>query len=387
MPEVNLTKRIRLADGTTRFCPVVIANNGKVKPGWVLVDGREELHNEAGSYYLDWHEDGKRVRQSVGTDAQQASAKRRLQEGILAAKQSGMKDVAGLAKIGGGDGMTVVEAVATFLEDLRLNGKKPKTQSAYKTMLTNYFLESCKKQRMAEITRRDLLQFAAFLREQGLSPRTVYNKFEQLMSFLKANKITGLVGKNDWPRYTEEEPEVYERAELDKFFAACDATERLWFEFFLMTGMREQEVMHCGWADVNLNRGAVTVRWKPEYGFQPKQYKEREIPIPQKLVDALKVWKGEKEKGCGLLFPTRGCRPKNDFLDCCKVVAKRAGLDADNFWLHKFRSTFATTALWNGVDLRTVQSWMGHTDMESTMRYLKPNRSAAVKERVEAMWD
>ncbi len=35
------------------------------------------------------------------------------------------------------------------------------------------------------------------------------------MSFLKANGIRGLVGKNDWPRYTEEEPEIYEDSELD----------------------------------------------------------------------------------------------------------------------------------------------------------------------------
>jgi len=29
---------------------------------------------------------------------------------------------------------------------------------------------------------------------------------------------------------------------------------------------------------------------------------------------------------------------------------------------------------WSGVDLRTVQQWLGHSDMESTMRYLKPSR-------------
>jgi hypothetical protein len=39
------------------------------------------------------------------------------------------------------------------------------------------------------------------------------------------------VGKNDWPRYTEEEPEIYEQEELDKLFAACDAEERLWYRF------------------------------------------------------------------------------------------------------------------------------------------------------------
>ena len=56
------------------------------------------------------------------------------------------------------------------------------------------------------------------------------------MSFLKAQGIRGMVGKNDWPRYVEEEPEVYEREELDTLFGVCDQQEKLWFEFFLMTG-------------------------------------------------------------------------------------------------------------------------------------------------------
>jgi hypothetical protein len=70
------------------------------------------------------------------------------------------------------------------------------------------------------------------------------------------------------------------------------------------------------------------------------------------------------------VFPTSGCNPKLDFLDCLKAVAERADLDKSSFWLHKFRATFATRCLWAGIDLRTVQQWLGHSDMESTMRYL-----------------
>jgi len=55
--------------------------------------------------------------------------------------------------------------------------------------------------------------------------------------------------------------------------------------------------------------------------------------------------------------------------------------------LHKFRATFATLALWTGVDLRTVQPWMRHTGYGVTMRYLKPNRSQAVLEKVNRMFD
>ena len=111
-------------------------------------------------------------------------------------------------------------------------------------------------------------------------------------------------------------------------------------------------------------------------------YKEREIPIPAKLVTSLKAWKAKANRTCGLVFPTAGCNPKLDFLDCLKAVAERAKLDKENFWLHKFRATFATRCLWAGVDLRTVQQWLGHSDMESTMRYLKPSRSQQVRDKV-----
>jgi integrase/recombinase XerD len=86
------------------------------------------------------------------------------------------------------------------------------------------------------------------------------------------------------------------------------------------------------------------------------------------------------------VFPTADCNPKLDFLDCCKAIAKRAGLNPEGFWLHKFRATFATWALWAGVDLRTVQQWLGHCDMESTMRYLKPSRGQQVRQKVNEIF-
>jgi integrase len=222
----------------------------------------------------------------------------------------------------------------------------------------------------------------------------VYNHFESIMAFLKAQGIrkpakngvvtTAGVDKNDWPRYTEAEPEVYEKEDLEKLFAACEPKERLWFEFFLMTGMREQEVMHTYRSDVNLQRAIVTVTRKPDRSWEPKAYTEREVPIPQKLVRALREWKAQADGKCNLLFPTAGCNVKLDFLDCLKAVAERAGLNPDNFWLHKFRATFATWHLQSGVDLRTVQHWMGHKDMESILRYLKPARGQAVQQKVNA---
>ena len=99
--------------------------------------------------------------------------------------------------------------------------KKKKTHSAYRTALT-YFLESCKKQTLEEIHRTDMLAFKTYLRDKKKqSDRSIANKFENVMSFLKQQKITGLIGKNDRPTFTEEEVETYTQDELDKFFAVC----------------------------------------------------------------------------------------------------------------------------------------------------------------------
>ena len=378
--EVNLTKRVQTSKGM-RYCPVVLSANGRVKPDLVTVNGREERHPE-GAYYLEWRENGRRVRLSVGKDPADASTRRQRKESELNALNNGVIVV---PETGDNGHRSVAAAVSGYLEETTFT-KKPKTVAAYTTAL-NYFTESCSKLFLEDIDRKDLLKFCAFLRDdKKQAPRSCWNKFANVMSFLKANGIRGPVKKNDWPRYTEEEPEMYEPEELDKLFKACDDEERLWYEFFLMTGMREQEVMYTYWSDANFAAATVRVSHKPDRGWTAKAYKEREIPIPAKLVKSLKAWKAKSDKTCSLVFPTAGCNPKLDFLDCLKAVAERAKLDEDNFWLHKFRATFATRCLWAGVDLRTVQQWLGHSDMESTMRYLKPLRSQQVREKVNEIF-
>jgi hypothetical protein len=90
----------------------------------------------------------------------------------------------------------------------------------------------------------------------------------------------------------------------------------------------------------HLGRATVRVSHKTDRGWMPKAYKEREIPIPPKLVKSLKALKAKAIaiaiRVANLVFPAGGCNPKLDFLDCLKTVAARAKLDEDNFWLHKF---------------------------------------------------
>ena len=85
--EVNLTKRVQTPHGW-RYCRRPSAN-GRVKPDLVLVNGKEERHQE-GAYYLEWRESGKRVRLSVGKDPADASARRQRKEAELNAVNNGV---------------------------------------------------------------------------------------------------------------------------------------------------------------------------------------------------------------------------------------------------------------------------------------------------------
>jgi integrase len=63
-------------------------------------------------------------------------------------------------------------------------------------------------------------------------------------------------------------------------------------------------------------------------------------------------------------------------LNCGRCLSKHGNRCSDgpycsNWFLHKFRHTFATNSLEEGVSIRTLQEWLGHSDLASTMIYLK----------------
>ena len=76
---------------------------------------------------------------------------------------------------------------------------------------------------------------------------------------------------------------------------------------------------------------------------------------------------------------------KNAGLNCGNCKTCVASEQCEGWFLHKFRATFCTTLLRSGMDLRTVQRLMGHSDLASTMRYLRPAGSVEVQDRVNAV--
>jgi integrase len=386
--KVSLVRRVKI-DGRWRFLSPVVSPKGTVSPELAKL-GKQQALLSGGVWFIVWHDAGKKMRKSVGPSLTRALAEKWRQEKLLGARSVGIEvQVEDTAR------PKIADQIELFLEELRLRDRQEETVQAYQLVLYP-FRDMCPKKYVDQIERLDVLRYAKKVRCEGRSPRTVFNRFTSLQTFLKANGIK-IMDKRDWPRYVETEPEIYSADELQKLFRACDSEQHLLFQFLFKTGARMQEAMFACWSDLDLKHQTFRVTAKPSLGFRPKSWEEREIPLEEGLALALEA-RIANRKQATLVFPTRNGNPNNKLLQTLKRIARRAGLncgacstcqegagtkqqECERWFLHKFRSTFATMHLQAGVDLRTVQSWLGHKDLASTMRYLKPARGKEARDR------
>ena len=116
-----------------------------------------------------------------------ATARRLQKEAELNATNNGLEV---MPENGDNGGRSLAAAATDFLEETKLT-KKPKTLAAYKTAL-GYFQESCPKPYLEDIERRDLLKFAAFLRdEKGQAPRICSQQVRDRYNVPKSEQYPG----------------------------------------------------------------------------------------------------------------------------------------------------------------------------------------------------
>jgi integrase len=203
-----------------------------------------------------------------------------------------------------------------------------------------------------------------------LAANTVLHNVIIIAQFCRRNGRPNLTRGLQLPEAIRFLPKVYTEEQQSRFLEACDPWERTLFSTFLFTGFREQEVMYLFWKDLNPKLRTVRVLSKPDLKFYPKRSEEREVPVPSELADLLE--RHPVSIDSPFVFPSPTGNREQNFLRRCKLIAERAGLDPEEFDLKTFRSTYATSMLRRGFDVRTVQHWMGHKSLETTMRYLAP---------------
>ena len=168
------------------------------------------------------------------------------------------------------------------------------------------------------------------------------------------------------------EPE-HMKADLD----AADARGLLpMFYLELVSGLRKGELVALLWSDLDIKNRTISV--SKQYIKNPNgeltlsrpktETSVRKVSIPQMAVDLL-IQEHEKHPGNPYMFPspiTGEMYYPDSVVNLHKKILKDAGLGHIRF--HDLRHTFATLALQNGVDIKTVSSMLGHYDAGFTLR-------------------
>ncbi|MBO4981429.1 MAG: site-specific integrase, partial [Lachnospiraceae bacterium] len=163
----------------------------------------------------------------------------------------------------------------------------------------------------------------------------------------------------------------------------------------LETGMRIGELMGLQWTDIDFNKKVLRVRRSLCYFRKERKYvfewhdtkthnSKRTIPLTSRAIAALKQQRIMRQKILlqhvadtqdeykDLVFITRNNRPTQQFIiqECMDVTTRQIQKEHpefERFSPHCFRHTFATRAIENGMQPKSLQKILGHGSLQLTM--------------------
>jgi integrase len=156
--------------------------------------------------------------------------------------------------------------------------------------------------------------------------------------------------------------------------AAGSAQDAALFLTAGFTGLRMGELLALQWRDVDFTGEAIRVRqsYTAHGGLgTPKSGKVRSVPLVAEVARTL-AGLANRDEFTGeddLVFPNQLGRfmEASSLRDRYKAALVRAGLRPLRF--HDLRHTFGTLAI-RRAEVPAVQAWMGHADIQTTMRYV-----------------
>jgi integrase len=275
-------------------------------------------------------------------------------------------------------GATVQDATEEYLRYIEHDReRKPSTVQGYRWIVNGQILPTFGQMRLEDVTSEHVERWLAGI-DCKASTRTkalviLHGVFQRARKVhkLPANPVTDV----EKPPLTRSgDIEVFSPEEVWALVRAADSEQDgAIFLTAAFTGLRQGELIALHWRDVDFTGSLLRVRASYAGGAltTPKSGKVRSVPLAPEVAKALaklsqrELFTGEDD----LVFPG----PAGGFLDGSalrrryKAALKQAELRPLRF--HDLRHTFGTRMIAK-ADIRRVQEWMGHADIQTTMRYL-----------------
>ena len=256
-----------------------------------------------------------------------------------------------------------------MIDDMQLRKLAPKTQSAY--LLHVRRLAAFLHRSPDTATSEDLRRFQLYMVEQGFTSTTLNVTITGLKFFFDVTahhpELMARMHPVPVPRKL---PEVLSRDEAARLIAStCSPKYRAALSVAYGAGLRANEVVALKVTDVDSGRMVLRVE-------QGKGHKDRYAMLSPALLDCLRIWwKTARAESKillgGWLFP--GQNPIDPLSTrqlnrAIHAAADLARIDK-HVSMHILRHSFATHLLEQKVDIRVIQTLLGHKRLDTTALY------------------
>lgn len=135
----------------------------------------------------------------------------------------------------------------------------------------------------------------------------------------------------------------------------------------LTTGARKGDLMGLKWADIDMNERIAHVA-------RTKNGTSRVLSLSLPVIEELKYFQNEAEATSLLFHSTYDRQRPRAFTKEWYAARERAGVE--EFRFHDLRHTTASYLAQSGIPLNTIAEILGHSSLQTTMRYAHLNHAA-----------
>lgn len=251
----------------------------------------------------------------------------------------------------------------------------------------NFLIEQLEVESIKEITHNEIRTWLAYLKDSGISNRTINRKISTLKSFYNYLKKIERVEVNPMlkiisPKIEKKLPVYFNNNSLEKLFVFFENQPRdfnivrdhLIIEMLYSTGIRLAELIEIKHTDVLKN----------EIKVLGKRNKERLVTKTSSLASLIEEYETLKSKlnpkeqnyliindSGNKLYPKFVYRVVNNYISLVTSERKKSP--------HTLRHSFATNLLNEGTKLHVIKEALGHSNLKATEVYTH-NSIARLKE-------
>lgn len=255
---------------------------------------------------------------------------------------------------------------------------------------------------LEELKPQDIQKYYKSLLDKGLTANTVKHYHSYINSALKLAVKQGLIDYNplngvELPKVEKVEKKAFTAEQLEDILNVIHNDPLNTAVYLgLFCGLRRSEVLGLTWDMVDFENETIhicqTVTGTKELFFEKKtksKTSDRFLPINEVILNILLEEKKRQEQNSEFFGDTY---IENDFV--CKwdngkpflpgyvshhfkLVLKKIGINDEDLTFHSLRHTCGSLLSNSGkVSIKTVQSFLGHSDLATTSIYLHPDMKA-----------